>query len=122
MLNIITVIVLIFFNVAFFLFGGNGTGSAAVWISYAFIHFAGICQLATPLLFSDKNATAASVGMSLKMLSLVHFIVILIAGTAIIILSPDGWKVSLLVLLFISLVYLALISSMYMTYRKILRP
>lgn len=121
MLIIITVIALIFFNVAFFLLGGGGAGSAAVWISYAFIHFAGICQLATSLLFSDKNATAASVSMSMKMLSLVHFIITLIAGTAIIILSPDGWKAPLLVLLFISLVYLALMSSMYITYRKILR-
>lgn len=119
MINIITIFTLIFFNVAFFLLGGSGTSGAAVWIAYAFIHFAGICQLVTPFLFSDKHATAASIAVSLKMFSLVHFLATLVAGITIILISPEGWKVSFLVLLFITLVYLAMFIAMFNSYRKI---
>lgn len=120
---VITILALLFFNIAFFLLGGGSTdGSNAVWVAYAFIHFAGLCQIVTPLLFSSKNATAAPISTSLKLFSLAHFIVILIAGISIIFIAPDGWKGSFLVLLLITFVYLALMLSMYYSNRKILRP
>lgn len=122
MINIITIFTLIFFNIAFFLLGGSGTGGAAVWIAYAFIHFAGICQLVTPLQFSDKSATAAPIAMSTKMFSIVHFIAVLIVGIIVILISPDGWRTPFLILLFITLAYLALLLSMYCYNRKILNP
>lgn len=117
----ITISTLIFFNIAFFLLGGCDTGSVAVWIAYGFIHFAGICQFITPLLFSNKYATTASIGMSLRMFSLVHFLAILLVSITIILISPVGWKASFLVLLFISLVYLTLLWAMYYSNRKILK-
>lgn len=119
MITTITIFTLIFFNIAFFLLGGSSTGSTAVWIAYAFIHFAGLCQFVTPLIFSKKNATAVSIGMSLRLFSLVHFIAILIAGITIILISPDGWKASFLVLLFITLVYMALLLAMQYSNHKI---
>lgn len=116
-----TISTLILFNVAFFVLGDNSTGSTPLWIAYAFIHFAALCQFVTPLLFSKKNATANSIGMSLRMFSLVHFILILIAGITIILISPNGWKASFLVLLFITLVYLTLFAAMLYSNRKILK-
>jgi len=122
MITSITVFTLLFFNIAFFVLGRAGTNSAAIWIAYAFIHLAGICQMATPLLFSEKEATTASIGMSLRVISLVHFLSTVAVGVIIILVIPDGWKASFLVLLFITLVYISLFVAMLFSYRKILRP
>lgn len=121
MIIAITISTLVFFNIAFFLIGGSDTGSAAGWIAYVFIHFAGLCQIVTPLLFTSKEATVASVGASLKVFSLIHFLVVLVAGIVIMLISPEGWKASFLVFLFITLAYLTLLFAMCYSYRKVLR-
>ena len=116
--TIITISMLVFFNIAFFLLGGGSTDSTAVWIAYAFIHFAGLCQIFTPRLFNEREAAAAAVGASLRMFSLVYFVVMLLAGILIAFIAPDGWKITFLVLLFITLIYVSLFLAMFVSYRK----
>ncbi|GHU76105.1 hypothetical protein FACS1894188_08120 [Clostridia bacterium] len=94
------------FNVFFFLLGGV-EHNASVWLSYAFIHFAYLMVLVTPLLTKGNNAVTT--GLPLYTISSAYFFVGLIAGVVFILISPQSIKPTLLVQLSIAALYIVIL-------------
>jgi uncharacterized membrane protein len=92
---ILDLIFIIIFNTVFFMAGGY-EHKAPVWISYAFIHFAYLMLLLTPALIR-KGKNTAVFGFPLYSVSSVYFFLELVIGVAFIVISPDGYKIPLLV-------------------------
>lgn len=97
------------FNVVFFVAGGTDH-PASVWLAYAFIHFAYLMVIATPLLIRGGSATAVF-GFSLYSLAGYYFIAELIVGTVFIFLAQEDMRLSLVVQVIMAGVYLALLFS-----------
>jgi hypothetical protein len=108
---ILALIFLIVFNILFFILGGSERNES-VWISYGFIHFAYFMLLLTPkLIRGGKNV--AVFGFSLYSISSVYFLIGLLTGIVFILISPDDYKIALLVQLIILGLYgIMLISHM----------
>jgi len=100
-------IFLIIFNALFFVLGGTDH-TMSVWISYGFVHFAYFMLLATPFLVREGKS-AAVFGFSLYAISSMYFFIELIAGVIFILVSPEGYKATLLVQLCIAGVYAVLL-------------
>ena len=82
----IGLIFLILFNVGFFLLGGK-EHSTGVWASYAFIHVAYLCLLATPLLCNaGRGLTVLSASLWLR--AILFFLAELVVGVAFIVVDP----------------------------------
>lgn len=101
---IFDLIFLALFNVFFFTLAGTEDRTAAVWVSYCFIHFAYLMFLLTRFMIR-KGKSAAVFSFSLYSISLVYFFTELVAGTVFILISPDSYKVALLVQLSIAAIY-----------------
>jgi hypothetical protein len=100
---ILDLIFLGIFNTVFFVLSGFDH-PASVWISYGFIHFAYVMLLITPkLIRPGKNSSVF--GFSLFVISSVHFLIELIAGTVFILTAPEAYKALLLVQLIITALY-----------------
>ena len=98
---------LILFNTIFFVAGGN-EHPASVWISYAFIHFAYIMLLITPLLIR-KCSSAAVFGFSLHSISYFYFFAEFVAGLIFIFAKGESYKPSLLTQIVIAGIYIILL-------------
>jgi hypothetical protein len=92
------------FNVFFFLLGDVGNFTAAVWISYGFIHFAYIMLLITSRL-AGKGKNAAALGFPIYTISTGFFLVTLVVGSIFIFNASEDFTVPLLVLLTITAIY-----------------
>ena len=108
---ILDLIFLVIFNAFFFALGGTRHHVSA-WISYAFIHFAYLILLLTPVLIR-KGKSAAVFGFSLYAISVVYFLIELVTGITFIAVSPDNFAVALLVQICIAGLYsIILVSNM----------
>lgn len=97
------------FNIVFYVAGGTDH-PASVWLAYAFIHFAYLMVLATPLLIR-KGPGAAIFGFSLYELAGCYFIVELVVGSVFIFLAQDDARPSVVVQVVVAGAYLALLLS-----------
>lgn len=87
---VIALIFLVVFNVLYFLASREHT--TADWVSYAFIHAAYLCLLATPLFavgVVGKGLTVLIASLWLRALG--YFFLELIVGTAFLLASPEGY-------------------------------
>lgn len=100
-------IFLIVFNLYFFLLKGTDHVTS-VWISYISIHLAYVMLLATPY-FVRKGSTSVDYGRPLFVITTSYFFVALIVGVAFIIISPESYKVALLVQITIAAVFAVLL-------------
>ena len=108
---ILDLIFLVIFNAIFFIVGGV-EHYLSVWLSYGFIHFAYFMLLLTPL-FIRRGKSAVVFGFSLYSISSGYFLVEFITGIIFILISPEKYKVSLLVQLCIAGLYgIILIANM----------
>lgn len=98
---------LVIFNTIFFVVGGN-EHSASVWISYAFIHFAYIMILATPLLIR-KSSSSEIFGFSLYSISSVYFFLEFVVGLVFIFIGSESYKAALLTQIVIAGIYAILL-------------
>ena len=101
--GILNLIFLIVFNALFYVLGGV-EHNASVWMSYGFIHFAYFMLLFTPKLI-HKGKSAAVFGFSLYSISVIYFLVEFVTGIIFILVSPESFKVALLVQLCIAGLY-----------------
>ena len=113
---ILDLIILIIFNVFFFVIGGSknnaSVNNVSVWISYGFIHFAYFMLLITPFLIR-KGKSASVFGLSLYSISTVYFIIEFVTGIIFILASPESYIAALLVQLGIAGLYgIILVSNM----------
>ena len=106
---ILGLIFLVIFNVIFFVVGGV-EHIASVWLSYAFIHFSYFMLVITPLLVRKGKSTAVF-GFSLYLISSIYFFIALITGVIFILVSPESYRVPLLVQLIIAGLYGVLLVS-----------
>lgn len=88
-------IFLILFNLFFFLLKGPVLQTSA-WISYGSIHFAYFMLLATPY-FVKKGSASADYGRPLFMTTISYFLLALVVGVVLILVSPQSYTASLLV-------------------------
>jgi hypothetical protein len=108
---ILDLIFLVIFNVLFFVIGGT-EHNTAVWMSYAFIHFAYFMLLITPALIRKGKSTAVF-GFSLYSISAAYFFTGFITGIIFILVSPESYTAALSVQLCIVGLYgIILISNM----------
>jgi len=108
---ILDLIFLIIFNAVFFLIGGVNH-NLSVWLSYGFIHFAYFMLLFTPLLIRGGKS-AAVFGFSLYSISSVYFLVEFAIGIVFVLISPESYKIALLVQLCLAGLFgIILISNM----------
>lgn len=102
---------LVIFNAIFFILGGI-THSAAVWISYGFIHFSYIMLLITPRLIR-KSSSSAVFGFSINLISSVYFIVTFVVGIFFVFYQTESYKACLITHSIISGLYAsALVSNL----------
>lgn len=90
----IAVILLILFNVAFFLLGGSDHPTS-VWISYGFIHLAWLFYVAAPFLPIDRSIPV--LGLTVYSALALYCFLVFAIGIVFILVSPPSAKVALLV-------------------------
>ena len=86
---IIALVFLAVFNVLYFLATSEHT--PADWVSYAFIHAAYLCLLATPLFGAGVGKGLVVLKASLWARAIGYFFVELIVGAAFLLASPEGY-------------------------------
>lgn len=97
------------FNTVFFVVGGT-EHPASVWISYAFIHFAYIMVIATPILIR-KSSSASVFGFSLYSLSATYFFAEFVLGLVFVLIASDSYKAALVVQVVLAGIYAILLIS-----------
>ncbi len=102
---ILDLVFLVVFNVVFFVAGGT-QHNASGWIAYAFIHFAYVMIVLTPLLVKNGKGEVAF-GFSIYSISTIYFIIEFITGLVFVFVNADSFKASLIVQIIISGIYAA---------------
>ena len=97
--------IILIFNLLFFSIGGSDH-DIAVWIAYVAIHLAYLCAIITPL-FVKKDKHQMVKALPLLSISSINFIVQLIVGTIIILISPSDHVASLVTELILLIIFLA---------------
>lgn len=97
------------FNTVFFVVGGT-EHPASVWISYAFIHFAYIMVVATPILIR-KSSSASVFGFSLYSISATYFLAEFVLGLVFVLIASDSYKAALVVQVILAGIYAILLIS-----------
>lgn len=92
---LLDLVFVVIFNAVFFMAGGTGH-PASVWLSYAFIHFAYLMVILTPLLVRNSSS-AAVFGFALGSISSVYFMLELIVGIIFILVKPEKINVPFIV-------------------------
>lgn len=105
----IYVIILALFNALFFGLGG-AERPASVWIAYGFIHFALVMMIITPFI-TQKGTDRATYAASMETITLVYLIIAVIVGVIFILLSLEGYKLSLFLQLVLAAIYLIILFS-----------
>ncbi len=77
------------FNLLLFVIGDASEFTASVWISYAFIHFAFIVSIGTPLLTSGKLDFARQSNVS-YIFTIAYFVLAFVTGLIFILVAPDS--------------------------------
>lgn len=83
---VIELIVLICFNVVFYLFNGTGN-STSMWVTYAFVNIA----LILPFLISALKFRKSDMSASAILISGIYCFVELIVGIILLIINPESW-------------------------------
>lgn len=86
---VIALIFLVVFNLLYFLASNEHT--AADWVSYAFVHAAFVCLLATPLFGTGVGRGLTVLIASLWLRALGYFLIELVVGGAFLLASPEGY-------------------------------
>lgn len=109
-LNILLdLIFVVIFNAVFFMAGGIDHPSS-VWLSYAFIHFAYLMVILTPVLV--RNSSIASVfGFALGSISSAYFFIELVTGVIFIVAKPETMKIPFIVQIIIFGIYAVMLLS-----------
>ncbi len=109
-LNILLdLIFVVIFNAVFFMAGGIDH-PASVWLSYAFIHFAYLMVILTPVLV--RNSSSASVfGFALGSISSTYFFIELVTGVIFIVAKPETMKIPFIVQIIIFGIYAVMLLS-----------
>ncbi len=105
---LLDLIFLAIFNTCFFLLGGAENATAAVWISYGFIHFAYIMTIATPIL-TRKSQKKTVLGIPLLGISVGYFLVEFVVGVVFILIASETITATLLTQVIIAGIYLILL-------------
>ena len=106
---LLDLIFVIIFNAVFFMVGGIEHPSS-VWLSYAFIHFAYLMVILTPVLV--RNSSSASVfGFALGSISSTYFFVELVTGIIFIIAKPETLKIPFIVQIILLGIYAVMLLS-----------
>lgn len=92
---LLDLVFVVIFNAVFFMAGGTGH-PASVWLSYAFIHFAYLMVILTPLLVRNSSS-AAVFGFAFGSISSVYFMLELIVGIIFILVKPEKINVPFIV-------------------------
>lgn len=92
---LLDLVFVVIFNTVFFMAGGT-SHPASVWISYAFIHFAYLMVILTPLLVRNSSS-AAVFGFALGSVSSTYFILELIVGIIFILVKPEKINIPFIV-------------------------
>lgn len=109
-LNILLdLIFVIIFNTIFFMAGGT-EHPTSVWLSYAFIHFAYLMVLLTPVLVRNSSS-AAVFGFALGSISTTYFFVEFFVGIIFIFLKLESIKIPFIVQIIIFGFYAAMLLS-----------
>lgn len=87
---------LIVFNFLFFLLLDIEGFKTSVWISYGFIHFSYFVFLLTPLLIR-KSKVETNYRRPLYFITGVYFLIAFIVGITFILITPETYKVTLIV-------------------------
>lgn len=106
---VLDAVLLIVFNVLFFLMGGT-EHPASVWISYGFIHFAYLMLLLTPL-FVREGSGAEQYRRPLFGISGFYFFAEFIMGIIFILIAPEGFKLALSLQLVLMGIYVIMLVS-----------
>lgn len=104
--SVTKLVFLVVFNIIFFMAGGTDR-PASVWIAYAFIHFAYLCMLFTPV-FVSSGKSAVIYGLSLSAISTAYFVAELLLGIIIILIAPSHYKFFFFVQLILAAVYVVI--------------
>jgi len=96
---------IIVFNLMFFLLADTVDSKPSVWISYGFIHFAYLLLLATPLLVR-KGKVAYIYGRTLYLITVAYFIVELITGVTLILITSEKVKVTIIIQVVLAAVFI----------------
>lgn len=110
-------IFIIIFNLLFFIL--KDTYTAAVWISYAFIHFAYIALITTQ--FFEENHKEVSLKLSSYLVSAIYFGIEIITGIIIIVITPETYKISLAIQITLLGIYLIILLSNIIVSSKVRR-
>lgn len=95
------------FNLLFFTLG-KPPHPASVWIAYGFIHFAYFTVLAVPLLCGKEEAAVSR--LALYAVSVGYFVIELVIGLLIMLISPARVTASLVIQILIAAVYVAVLA------------
>jgi len=106
---LLDLIFLAVFNTVFFVISGT-EHPASVWISYAFIHFAYIMVVATPVLIR-KSSNASIFGFSLHSISTAYFFAEFVLGLVFVLIASDSYKAALVVQVILAGIYAILLIS-----------
>lgn len=107
--TMVDLIFLLIFNIIYFMVGVHRYGDAA-WISYAFIHFAYLMLLFTPI-FTRKTRNTAVLGLPIMYISSLYFLLEFIIGVILIIINPERFNIPLVIQMVIAAFYLLFILS-----------
>lgn len=105
---LLDLVFLVVFNIVFFV-AADTQRPVSVWISYGFIHFAYISLLITSFLTRRKSSSISVARYSICSVSLMYFLIVLIAGIIFIIVHPNPYKVSLIVHMIILGIYIIIL-------------
>ncbi len=101
---LLDLVFLIVFNTVFFVVGGF-SHPASVWLSYAFMHFAYLMVVITPILTNKSTRAAAVFGFSLYSVSAVYFLAEFVVGLLFVLFRMESVKPALVVQIVLAGVY-----------------
>lgn len=116
LLVLLDLVFVIVFNVVFFVADGI-EHNPSVWISYAFIHFAYLMVLITPLLIR-KSSSAAVFEFSIYTISTTYFFIDFLTGLVFIFLNMDTVQVAIIVQTILAGLYAVMLISTLLSNEK----
>ncbi|MCD7865213.1 MAG: hypothetical protein LUG54_04220 [Clostridiales bacterium] len=104
---ILELILLIIFNVVFYMFGGT-VHPMSVWVSYIFIHVAYVLMIVIPFL-NPQGRDRVIFGLTSGVISAIYFLIEFVVGIAFIWLALLNVKVVFIIQLIILAIYLIIL-------------
>ena len=120
MINLIVLIILLFFNAFFYILSGVDNTSS-VWLSYSFIHIAALMVFVNSGLCKNFKNKVPNLIASLNTISLGLFIIEFIVGGVFCIIGIEGYKLTLIIHLLIFAIFLLFYLPMFVGTYKIVK-